>query len=407
MGLVKPVPRTPRPSPPVGEGFSSQTPPKGWCPNPGGSGVYSPNIVGTWNGKPISRTEFLELMEKSEAERLNAIKMDKHGWETQERWKDYASLSPEMRSEVCARARNPHPDPIIGDMDRALGEADKLISNFDRFYTSERVWHEQVGTGDGKTTRFNGKLAWTPVKPKDDFGQAGIEFTSKGKRRELVGEDRDGSGVLRGDVSAESHIAHNTGCFIIDFMTAPAKGEPIYANYWFDMVSDGMSPETTIPKDSRGWMEKRAAKDRLTLKLMVPPPEYEPASKPGYFCKYCGSAYRDDDDECRKCGAPRVTEKDVTLYRDGTSLECGSCGERLESPRDECSCRTGRPSVPQVSPVTVEREGGRPRAAAGSIVHKGGSGGWGLGKTLFTLFTVVTGVVSVLAYVETFFVPVL
>jgi hypothetical protein len=48
-----------------------------------------------------------------------------------------------------------------------------------------------------------------------------------------------------------------------------------------------------------------------------------------------------------------------------------------------------------------------PAPASGSIVHKGDEGGWGLGKMLFGTFTFIGTVVSVLAYVETFMVPVL
>lgn len=124
---------------------------------------------------------------------------------------------------------------------------DNMIENFDRFYSSERVWNEVVGTGTGAVANFTGTVDWFPVKPYDTFGQAGIEFTT------LVGGvakriyDGDGSGTLTGDTGAASTVTYSTGDFDVTFDGNADSGIPVYANYFFAMESASANvPEMNI-----------------------------------------------------------------------------------------------------------------------------------------------------------------
>jgi len=122
-----------------------------------------------------------------------------------------------------------------------------MIENFDRFYSSERVWNELIATGTGLVANYVGTLAWNPVKPASNFGQVGIEFTT------LVGAvakriyDADGSGNLTGDVGAGSTIVYATGAYNITWTGNVDAAAPIYANYQFSMEAASASvPEMNI-----------------------------------------------------------------------------------------------------------------------------------------------------------------
>jgi len=122
---------------------------------------------------------------------------------------------------------------------------DNMIANFDRFYTSERVWHEVVGTGNDILTNFvggAGAIDWLPIKPYDAFGQLGIAFTAvaTGTGVALSIREEGNAATLVGDVGAPSSVDLTTGAFNITFSAAPETG-PVYANYWFNMEAASAS----------------------------------------------------------------------------------------------------------------------------------------------------------------------
>jgi hypothetical protein len=114
---------------------------------------------------------------------------------------------------------------------------DNMIENFDRYYSSEYIYHEVIATGNGATANYTGNLSWTPVKPFISCPQAqvGLEFTT------LVGTaakriyDPDGSGDLAGDTGAASTITYSDGAYDITWDGNVDDKAPIYANYFFDM----------------------------------------------------------------------------------------------------------------------------------------------------------------------------
>jgi len=120
-----------------------------------------------------------------------------------------------------------------------------MIENFDRFYSSERVYHELIATGNGSTANYTGTLAWFPVKPYDAFGQVGIEFTTVvGGSAERI-YDADGSGTLTGGSSGT--ITYATGQYNITFSANVDNLAAIYANYFFNMESASSKvPEMNI-----------------------------------------------------------------------------------------------------------------------------------------------------------------
>lgn len=123
---------------------------------------------------------------------------------------------------------------------------DNMIQNFDRFYSSERVWNEVVGTGAG--TNFAGTLDFAPVKPFDSFGQSGIEFVSvaSGVAKRIF--DGDGTGTLQGDITGTpSTITYSTGVFDITYDASIDASQDVLANYFFNMESASANvPEVNV-----------------------------------------------------------------------------------------------------------------------------------------------------------------
>ncbi len=119
-----------------------------------------------------------------------------------------------------------------------------MIENFDSNYSSERVYHETVGTGNGSTAHYTGTLSWAPVKPYDAFGTAGIEFTTVvgGVAKRIY--DGAGSGTLTGDTGAASTVTYSSGAFDITFSGNVDNAIPIYANYFYSMEA----ATTTVPE---------------------------------------------------------------------------------------------------------------------------------------------------------------
>ena len=103
--------------------------------------------------------------------------------------------------------------------------------------TTERVWHELIGVGDGLRSYFSGTLKHTPVKPWDVGGLYGLEIITgsmlNGTHR-IVFQDKTGDGKLQGNLS-DGFLVYQTGKYVLNFRGPPAKGEAIYADYYFLM----------------------------------------------------------------------------------------------------------------------------------------------------------------------------
>jgi len=121
-----------------------------------------------------------------------------------------------------------------------------MIENFDRFYSSERIYNELIATGTGAVANYVGNVSWTPVKPYDTFGQVGIEFVSTvGGAAERI-YDADGSGNLTGGAGG-STIVYANGGYNITFSANVDAGAPVYANYWFSMEAASANvPEMNV-----------------------------------------------------------------------------------------------------------------------------------------------------------------
>jgi len=120
---------------------------------------------------------------------------------------------------------------------------DKMVDNFDRWYSSEFVENETVGAGPA--TNFTGTMSWKPVKPYG-MGQVGIEYTgvSVADGSTKVIKDVSGTGSLTGDVGAASTLNYTSGVYNITFSTSVTS---VKANYFYDMesVSDNV-PQVNV-----------------------------------------------------------------------------------------------------------------------------------------------------------------
>ncbi len=79
---------------------------------------------------------------------------------------------------------------------------------------------EDIGTGDGVTTHFEGTLDEYPLKAGSLSITDGVETFSD-----------QGDGTLDGDQGGDGTINYDTGEFVLDFNTAPLLGVHIYADY--------------------------------------------------------------------------------------------------------------------------------------------------------------------------------
>jgi len=118
---------------------------------------------------------------------------------------------------------------------------DNMIENFDRFYSSEYIYNELIGTGDGLTANYTGTLTWLPVKPYQACpnAQVVLEFISTdisdNDMRIYDAAGASGASPLTGDVGAASTITFATGDYDITFNANVKNQEPVYANYYYDM----------------------------------------------------------------------------------------------------------------------------------------------------------------------------
>lgn len=116
-----------------------------------------------------------------------------------------------------------------------ITKGNNMIEDFDRFYTSEYIYEEVIGTGDGGTPDFAGTLTWSPLKPASS-SQIGIEFLTVVGGVDKRIYDADGSGTLSGDTGAASNItSYENGDYDITFDGNVDNGEPVYANYYYNM----------------------------------------------------------------------------------------------------------------------------------------------------------------------------
>ena len=120
---------------------------------------------------------------------------------------------------------------------------DKMVENFDRWYSSEYVESEVIGAGPA--ANFTGTMAWKPIKPYG-LGQIGIEYlgtaVSDSSTKRIL--DAAGTGTLSGDTGAASTLNLTTGVYDITF-SENVTG--VVANYFFDMeASSDNVPQVNI-----------------------------------------------------------------------------------------------------------------------------------------------------------------
>lgn len=112
-----------------------------------------------------------------------------------------------------------------------------IIENPNQNYSSEEIDEEEVGTGTGAATNFTGNLSYLPVKPgtvkfTGDVGGTALEITD------------DGNGNLIGDIGAGTNtIDYVSGAFDLDFSSAIDAGDPVNAQYSYDLEGNDTIPD--------------------------------------------------------------------------------------------------------------------------------------------------------------------
>lgn len=107
-----------------------------------------------------------------------------------------------------------------------------------RFYSSEDVYDEVIGTGNGTTTTFTKNANYVPIRN----GTVSIK-----KAGVVIGHDNGTGGIVgTGINSANSYVNYKTGEIRIVFTSAPASGEVITTVYAFDSEANENIPQIDL-----------------------------------------------------------------------------------------------------------------------------------------------------------------
>lgn len=126
-----------------------------------------------------------------------------------------------------------------------VAAGDEMTAKFDRFYASEIVTGEVVGTGDGSTT-FTSTLDFTPVRQTTLRVTATV--TSAGVDKALVGVD-NGAGAITGTVdtiTVTGTINYVTGEVSLTYSSAPKTGTNITADYEYNSELNPNVPQVNL-----------------------------------------------------------------------------------------------------------------------------------------------------------------
>ncbi len=110
-----------------------------------------------------------------------------------------------------------------------------LIENLNRYYSSDFIEYDNIGTGDGSTTTFTDTLDFQPVQKGTFTIKAGA----------VVGTD-DGNGNIVGAGIASGTINYVTGAVSVTFTSAPGSGVDIFATYRYDMEMNEKIPQINV-----------------------------------------------------------------------------------------------------------------------------------------------------------------
>jgi hypothetical protein len=105
---------------------------------------------------------------------------------------------------------------------------------FNRYYTSELVFNEAIGVGNGSNTTFSKILDFTPVRGATLTVTAGS----------VTGTD-DGNGNITG-TGISGSINYTTGALNVTFTTAPADGVAVTATYRYNMELNPKRPKINL-----------------------------------------------------------------------------------------------------------------------------------------------------------------
>lgn len=143
-------------------------------------------------------------------------------------------------------------DYIYGTTKGTTTEGDVFPRDFDRDYSSEFINGEPLATGDGTNfggvgNALSGVLAFTPVRPLDatkGFSVVIKEVDSAGTAVQTATDD--GSGGFTGDVSAGTLNYSNGGLNGFLFTAAPANGNSIVVEYYYDGELNTKVPQINL-----------------------------------------------------------------------------------------------------------------------------------------------------------------
>ena len=125
---------------------------------------------------------------------------------------------------------------VAGSNKGTVTRGQELAEYEDENYSSENVDVEILGTGNGTLTAFTANIEYLPIRPNTFQVEVG----------NVVGSD-DGNGNITGTgIAANSTVNYTTGAVTLNFSAAPADGDPINAEYRFDLEGSENVPEVDV-----------------------------------------------------------------------------------------------------------------------------------------------------------------
>lgn len=116
----------------------------------------------------------------------------------------------------------------------------EMNKQFNRFYSSNFIDGEPIGTGDGTTATFNWGLKWTPLQPKT------LAFYQSSSGNTVVATDDGNGNLVLANASVVGSVNYKTGNITITPSVVPVTGDKLTLQYRYNNELNPRIPEVQL-----------------------------------------------------------------------------------------------------------------------------------------------------------------
>lgn len=128
---------------------------------------------------------------------------------------------------------------------------DFFVRDFNKFYSSEFVDGESIGTGDGSATAFSATLQFTPIRNGVGFVKQQVLTVKHTESATVNSGVADGAGAITGTNIASGSVNFNTGAITVTFTAAPDNGTAISVEYEYLSEANAQVPQVNLQVNLR------------------------------------------------------------------------------------------------------------------------------------------------------------